>query len=398
MKKNHRTHNALLISVAAHVLFITIGGLFIKTTYEPVQEVAIEWVKAPPIQLKPRQKLPQAVLKPAGAPLKSPSKLPVRSARKSLHEIPEVTVEDVNIVRESVEINRDAKVSDISPIVATSSRFDTHVETRDTIALPTATPTLVEAPGKGQQINRVRAAGSGDTQGIADVDSFGTARRGITGRGAGGGDGLGDGGIGDGFADVGIEAPKVIDIDSKKSDKKDIFGIGEYVEETREGEQQVIYVLDVSTSMNRKRKLELAVQALKNAIAMLKKGDHFNIITFDKDIRMYSQKMLPVTRVNVKRAYDYLDSLEIRSGTHLSAALELALSLKSSTIVVISDGDPSRGITNSKQLLAFVRERNRKHARIMTIALGKQHTVRGVKLLKQLAAQNNGHTTLINIQ
>jgi len=399
-KRNRRTYNSLLISVVAHLLFVIFLGFFIKTTYEPAgPPIAIEWVEAPPVEIKMPKQLPLSLPKPSVATgMKSPSQLPVRSARKSTHEIPQVEVEDVEIVRESVEINRDAKISDILPVIASSAQFQTDVKTRDKIDLPSSTPIMVEAPGSGQRTDRVRAAGFGDTQGLADVDSFGTERYGVIGKGEGGfGDGTGGDGIGDGFADVGTEAPKIIEIDSKKPGK-DIFGIGEYVDKTREGKRQrVAYVLDVSTSMNRKRKLHLAIQALKDSLAMLQKGDKFNIITFDGDVHTYSNKMLSVTRKNLQRIYAYMDTLQVHTGTYLSGALEEALAMKTSTIVVISDGKPSRGITDTKELLAFVKQSNRQRARIMTIGLGQQRQFQGAKLLQKLAAQNNGEMKLINI-
>ena len=400
-KRDHRTYNSLLISVVAHFLFVIIMGFFIKNTYEPAKPpIAIEWVEAPPIEIKTPKQLPLSLPKPAVAKMKSPSQLPVRSASKSAHEIPQVEVEYVEIVRDSVEIDRDAKISDVLPVIATSAQFQTDVKTRETIDLTTSTPIVVEAPGSGQRTVRTRAAGFGDTQGLSDVDSFGMEQYGVIGKGEGGsGGGVGDGGIGNGFADVGTEAPKIIEIDSKTPGKKDIFGIGKYVDKTREGKkQQVVYVLDVSTSMNRKRKLDLATQALKDSLAMLQKNDRFNIITFDGDVRTYSNKMLSVTRKNLQRAYTYMDTLQTRTGTYLSEALKEALALKTSTIIVISDGKPSRGITDTDKLLAFVKRRNRRHARIMTIALGQQRQFQGVTLLQQLATQNNGEMKLINIR
>ena len=93
-----------------------------------------------------------------------------------------------------------------------------------------------------------------------------------------------------------------------------------------------------------------------------------------------------------------MDTLQTRKGTNLSGALEEALTMKTSTIVVISDGRPSRGITDTEEFLAFVKNRNSQGARIITIALGEQRKFQGVELLQKLAAQNNGEMKLINIQ
>ena len=83
----------------------------------------------------------------------------------------------------------------------------------------------------------------------------------------------------DGFADVGTTPPKVIEI-SPTADKQanDLFGIGEYVDETRGADpQEVVYVLDVSSSMTGSN-LSLAIKALKDALSMLYADDSFNIL------------------------------------------------------------------------------------------------------------------------
>ncbi|HIE28111.1 TPA: hypothetical protein EYP66_12565, partial [Candidatus Poribacteria bacterium] len=58
-KKNRQTYSSLLISVVAHLLFVIIMGFFIKTTYEPAKPpIPIEWVEAPPVEIKTPEKLP----------------------------------------------------------------------------------------------------------------------------------------------------------------------------------------------------------------------------------------------------------------------------------------------------------------------------------------------------
>ncbi len=356
MSKNHRTRNAFSISLALHLLFIFILGFFIKTPYEPVEFVMIEWVKVLPIAVK---------LRPT---VREP--LPIRGARKSLHEIPQVKFEGPEIVQESVEINLDAKVSEILPAAMTSVQFEPRIEPKETIDLPAATSMMVEAPGRGRKTNRVRAAGTSD----------------------------GSGSAGNEFLDIGPETPRIIEIDSSKPTKKDVFGIGEYLEKTRRGSQQVIYVLDVSSSMRRKRKLYIAVQELKNTMARLKKDDYFNIITFDSNARIYSTIMLSATLHNLRRAHYYLDNLITNRGTNLSEALKLALAFRASTIIIISDGQPSKGIIDNEKLLALVRIANIQNTKIMSIALGEKRIFKGVTLLRRLSAENHGQTRLINIR
>lgn len=407
--KSKRMKTALVLSLIFH----TFIGLYIANLIRqnqranPFEEIVhVEWVPPPPVKLKMRpREIPKEVPKvvqtqslPRSIGEKAPSALTTKLARRSPQQIAEVIVKGPEIVRESVELNRDAPISQILPIVTTAAKFETKAETRDTIAPPVATFQTIAAPGSGIVTNRVRAAGSGKEQGLSDVNSYGTSLRGGSEEGGLGRSGAGDG-LGDDFADVGTTPPKTIQIDqAAKEQARDLFGIGEYVEETRGKEsQEVVYVLDVSSSMSGS-KLHLAVQALKDALSMLYERDSFNIVTFDSDVRVYSRAMLPVNRDNLAKAYRFLDGIQIRSGTNLWGGLERALALEASTVVLISDGDPSRGITAPNQILALARERNSSHARIMTIALGHGLSDGGVRLLKRLADEHGGQLLLIDLR
>ena len=186
---------------------------------------------------------------------------------------------------------------------------------------------------------------------------------------------------------------------TKSHSKQDAFGIGDYVEKTRGNKsQKVIYLLDISSSMSRQNKLQLAVSALKDAVNMLKPDDQFNLITFDSDVHPYSKSTLAATPENLSTACQFLDQLQHGSGTNLSAAIEDGLKLTPSTLVVVSDGTPSRGIRNPDQICQMVHRWNMSQTRIMTIALGSDHSDDDVGLLQQLASDHNGKMVLINIK
>ena len=386
------TKTALIGSLILHVL---LGFYF--TTLMPERQLAdaqpirVEWVPPPPVKLKvrPREIPKQVPNKVVQSKQKSPAALMTKVAKRSSHKVSEVIVKGPEVVRESVEIQRDAPISRILPTVTTASQFEAEADSREAIAPPTATPRMIAAPGAGIVTNRVRAAGDGETQGLSDVDSYGTSLRGATGSGDG---------LGDGFEDIGTTPPRVIQIDQTADGQaNDLFGIGEYVEETRgEDRQEVVYVLDVSSSMTG-TKLRLAVQALKDALSMLYQGDSFSIVTFDRDVHIYSESMIPFSRENLNRAHQYLDALRPRSGTNLWGGLERGLALESSTVVLISDGDPSRGVTDRRKIVALTRKLNTSNARIMTISLGAGHSDDGVLLLKQLADEHGGQLLMIEL-
>ena len=67
------------------------------------------------------------------------------------------------------------------------------------------------------------------------------------------------------------------------------------------------------------------------------------------------------------------------------------------TIVLISDGSPSRGEKDPRKIAAMVSAKNKHKARILTIGLGVGRNFKGVQLLGWLAEQNNGQMRLIDI-
>jgi uncharacterized protein YegL len=162
---------------------------------------------------------------------------------------------------------------------------------------------------------------------------------------------------------------------------------------------RIVYVLDVSGSMNDGGKIVRAQHALKTALSELKPTDAFNIIPFAGRARALSSEMIPATRENVQLAGAFVDSIRARGDTNLSSAMEMALALEGAThIFLLSDGEPKAGITDPDEIRAMIREMNqRRGARILTLALGLGEQFPGIPLLKGIAEDNNGKFDYVNL-
>ncbi|HTE20081.1 MAG TPA: VWA domain-containing protein, partial [Armatimonadota bacterium] len=160
----------------------------------------------------------------------------------------------------------------------------------------------------------------------------------------------------------------------------------------------IVYVLDTSGSMREGNKIGKAREALKKALSELKPKDTFNIVNFDGGVHQFAGSMQSATGENVRNGMAYVDAIVLQSGTNVSGALERALSHDKIThLFLLSDGEPSRGITDPGQLRALVRERNRQKAQILTLALGLGEQFPGIPLLKGLAEDNNGKFSYVNL-
>lgn len=123
--------------------------------------------------------------------------------------------------------------------------------------------------------------------------------------------------------------------------------------------KQVTFVLDTSGSM-RGGKWTQSVNALKEAIASLHNDDHFNIVAFSGQVTSAFEQSVLATARGKRQGLEFVETLHASGGTNISGALEVATAQKEEpgrphTILFLTDGEPSVGITQIGELLAFSR-------------------------------------------
>ena len=169
------------------------------------------------------------------------------------------------------------------------------------------------------------------------------------------------------------------------------------------GPKDVVYCLDITASMQAAgmKKLPLAINALKDSVMMLGNNDKLNIVAFSDTAKPMSESMLPANLENIKRVLKYLDrftpeSIQGNTVTNILAALEVALTLDPSVIVLITDGLPTTSpdypIEENKDIiLETVRKKNVNNAIIYVVALEfdfkRSHAA---ELLVPLAEEHGG--------
>ena len=190
----------------------------------------------------------------------------------------------------------------------------------------------------------------------------------------------------------------------------DRLGIIDFLDEF-EGPQRVVYCLDVSASMQVAglKKLELALQSIKQSLNSLGDDDYFNICTFSAHTTLMSKSLLPATTENIEQASNYLNQFTPErivnfQGTNILAAVEKALEIDTSVVVLVTDGVPTAGQntqvyieTDSRKILETVRAKNVNDASIYVVGLEiNLHRPMGAKLLVSLTNQNNGKFKMID--
>ncbi|MFQ5865648.1 MAG: VIT domain-containing protein [bacterium] len=137
--------------------------------------------------------------------------------------------------------------------------------------------------------------------------------------------------------------------------------------------KDVIFVLDVSGSMAGE-KIHQAKEALKFCINNLKKKDRFNIITFGVEPKLFQKTFVNAANYR-QQALEFLNRIETKGGTNINEALLTALDMhggssQSETVVFITDGLPTVGVTDVAEILKNVKRLNVHDFRIFTFGVG----------------------------
>ena len=373
-RRKNRMRSVILLSLILH-LIIVIVYLFLpmnQLVQEDKDALAVDLLNDPEAPKKRKQKpkppLTKKMYDPSQQLARDAMDKKIETARNKMDEVIKLSP---RVVLEDVEVNK-APLSEIVPDVMTDAKL------RDAEASNLSR--LIAQPGRtdgrGMVTGRVRAKG----------DGMGRFR----GDGQGGGDGLLGGG--------------------GKSGISDRLGIIDFLNEFG-GPKNVVYCLDVSASMQAAglNKLELAVNALKDSVLMLGDEDTLSVVAFSTQASTMHKEMLPANTANIERTLRYLDRftperIQSNVGTNILAALESALTLDPSVIVLVTDGLPTTVSgysieTSTQKILDAVREGNRNNAAIYVVALEIDlKRSAGAQLLVSLAEEHNGKIKVVGTQ
>ena len=163
------------------------------------------------------------------------------------------------------------------------------------------------------------------------------------------------------------------------------------VDESEIINKDIIFVLDKSGSM-RGKKIEQAKDALSFCVKGLNDQDRFNIVTFSTEVETFSDELLEATAANRDKASSFIKAIKNTGGTNINEALLTALKDEPTPerprmIVFLTDGKPTVGETDIKDILDNVKKTNKSVARIFVFGVGYDVNTH---LLDKLAEGNQG--------
>lgn len=176
--------------------------------------------------------------------------------------------------------------------------------------------------------------------------------------------------------------------------------------------KQIVFVIDVSGSM-KGTPINQVSRAMNSILSQLRENDYFNIVLFSRKIIIWNPRFIQATDINLRLAKEYLDDhLIALSATNINEALLRALRLFETqqetlpgtreafvrSIIFLTDGEATEGVTNVNDIRANVRSANFYggieccKVSIFTIAFGVKADR---DFLRVMANENGGYPTVI---
>lgn len=157
--------------------------------------------------------------------------------------------------------------------------------------------------------------------------------------------------------------------------------------------KDVILVMDTSGSMEGE-KMQQAQEAARYVVTHLNAEDRFNVVAFSTGVRLFQSELAAASQADA--AVSFINNLEAMGGTNISQALleagGLAESGRPTTIIFLTDGLATEGITDTPLLLDSVQQATPDNVRIFAFGVGDD--VDPI-LLDSLAQNHRGTTTYV---
>jgi Ca-activated chloride channel family protein len=161
--------------------------------------------------------------------------------------------------------------------------------------------------------------------------------------------------------------------------------------------KNVVFIADVSSSMAGTRIAQVK-SALKNMVAMLNKGDKFNIVAFSTGTQLFASGLIASDSAGKASAGNFIDQLTELGLTDMEDAFKAGLASAwndtcVNSMVFLTDGKPTWPVTSTTQSVRdTVKAYNKKGVAVYSFGIGDD--VDG-PFLTQLSLDNNGSATMI---
>ena len=174
---------------------------------------------------------------------------------------------------------------------------------------------------------------------------------------------------------------------------------GKQVSRRERKKAQLVFLVDVSGSMNSPDKLPLAQRSLRILVDNLNENDTVSLVTYAGSTRVVLQ---PTTASDKGKIYAAIDALSAGGSTAMSSGLELAYALAArqvtpdaeTRVIVLSDGDANVGNSTHEDILETIQGHVKEGVTLSTVGFGMGNYKD--RMMEQLANKGNGNNYYID--
>ena len=140
--------------------------------------------------------------------------------------------------------------------------------------------------------------------------------------------------------------------------------------------KHIIFVIDRSGSMSG-NKISQARSAFEFVVNDLPEDDMFNILTFSTGVEQYKSEIIAPSENNKAQAVNFINSMSASGSTNFNKAALDALALLDDDgtgfipiVVLLTDGNPTAGVTNTDSIRNNIEDANTMHSSIFCLGFG----------------------------
>ncbi|XP_015977311.2 inter-alpha-trypsin inhibitor heavy chain H1 isoform X3 [Rousettus aegyptiacus] len=168
--------------------------------------------------------------------------------------------------------------------------------------------------------------------------------------------------------------------------------------------KNLVFVIDISNSMEG-QKVKQTKEALLKILSDLRPGDYFDLVLFGSQVQSWKGFLVQASAANVQSAKDFVRRFALAGATNLNGGLLRGIEIlnqaqgsipgltnHASILIMLTDGEPTEGVTDRSQILENVR--NAIGGRFPLYNLGFGHNV-DLNFLEIMSMENNGRVQRI---
>lgn len=178
------------------------------------------------------------------------------------------------------------------------------------------------------------------------------------------------------------------------------IGIKAYdVDKTKLPAANLIFLVDVSGSMNQYNKLDLVKKSLKLLLKQLSEKDKISLVTYAGSVGVVLEPTSANQRHKIELA---IDQLRASGSTNGEAGIKIAYDLAAQSfikdginrVIIASDGDMNVGISDTESLKELIEKKRKSGIALTTLGFGSGNY--NYDLMEQLADAGNGTAVYID--